>query len=156
MDKRMYNDNTKEELKLVQSLIDLDMGKKLINVLSKYKFFDLCRAIFCFNSWRYTRPHLQFYLTLNYVLCNIEQNGKCEIQTYSEFEKFIDEISPYYDGTFDDEIIPDFGEIKIPFNKVNYSVIVGTGYDLFFPFLVSVEALSNASLLTIISRGIYV
>lgn len=145
----MHNDNTKEELKYVQSLIDLEMGKKLINVLSKYKFFDLCRAVFCFNSWRYTRPHLQFYLTLNYVLCNIDQNGKCQIQTYSEFEKFIDEISPYYDGTFDDEIIPDFGEIKIPFNNVNYSVIVGTGYDLFFPFLVSVEALSNALNITV-------
>lgn len=129
---------------LNQSLVDVKLGNKLIKILKKYRFFDLCRAVFCFNSWRYTRPHLQFYLTLNYVLCNIKYDGQCKIETYDEFKNFVDEISPYYNGTFDDEIIPDFGEIKIPFNKVNYSVIVGTGHGLLFPFLVSIEALSNA------------
>lgn len=138
---KKFNNNKVFEFN--QQLIDISKGKNLIKALDKYCFFDLCRAIFCFNSWRYTRPHLQFYLTLNYVLCNITCKEQCKIETYTDFQKFIGEISPYYDGTFDDEIIPDFGEIKIAFNKTNYSVLMGTGHNLIFPFLESIEALSN-------------
>ena len=126
-----------------QLLIDNTIVDPLIKILDKYCFFDLSRAIFCFNSWRYTRPHLQFYLTLNYILCHIKTKEECKIESYEDFKNFINEISPYYNGVFDDDIIPDFGEIKIPFNNKFYSVILGTGHDLLFPFIESLEASSR-------------
>ena len=126
------------------NLIDKEKADKITKLFAMYNFFDLCRAVFCLNSWRYNRPHLQFYLTLNYSLCITKRNGNIKIETYDDFLSFCNDISQFYDGTFDDEIIPDFGEVKIPYYGTNYSVFLGTGYNFMFPFMENLEVLAKA------------
>ena len=46
--------------------VNYDLSKRMVAIFDEYDYFDLCRAVFCINSWRYTRPHLCLYLTLNY------------------------------------------------------------------------------------------
>ena len=117
------------------SLIDKNSAKKLFPILSEYSFFDLCRAVFCINSWRYNRPNLSFYLTLNYVLSKIDRTGTRPIQTYKQFMSFYDSIMEYNNSTLNDPIIPDFGEIKVVFNGTFYPILIGNGYNHAYPLM---------------------
>ncbi len=116
-------------------LIDKNSAKKLFPILSEYSFFDLCRAVFCINSWRYNRPNLSFYLTLNYVLSKIDRTGTRQIQTYKQFMSFYDSIMGYNNSTLNDPIIPDFGEIKVVFNSTFYPILIGNGYNHAYPLM---------------------
>lgn len=124
-------------------LYDAVSATKMMKIFQEYNFFDLCRAVFCINSWRYNRPHLQFYLTLNYALCITKQHGSKKISCYEELDEFFEKIKKFYSGIYDDEIIPDFGEIKIAFNNKYYPVYIGTGHNLLFPFMESLDVLSK-------------
>ena len=117
------------------SLIDKNSAKKLFPILSEYSFFDLCRAVFCINSWRYNRPNLSFYLALNYVLSKIDRTGTRPIQTYKQFMSFYDSIMEYNNSTLNDPIIPDFGEIKVVFNGTFYPILIGNGYNHAYPLM---------------------
>ena len=46
--------------------------------------------------------------------------------------------------SFEDDILCDFGEIKIPFDSKFYSVFVGTGYNYLFPFYQSIETIAKS------------
>lgn len=118
-----------------ESLIDRESAEKLFAIVSKYSFFDLCRAIFCLNSWRYNRPNLSFGLTLNYVVSKIDRTGKERIQTYEEFTSLYNVIRKYNNSALNDPIIPDFGEIKIAFNGAFYPVFIGNGYNQSYPLM---------------------
>lgn len=124
-------------------LYDKGLAEKLLTIFSKYKFFDLCRAIFCINAWRYNRAHLNFYLTLNYALTRCLLIGNKPIDKYDDFIEFFNELSPYLNSQFDDEIVPDFGDIKISFNNNFYPVFIGTGYNFMYPMMMSLYALSS-------------
>lgn len=118
-----------------QILIDKKLSKKLIPILSEYAFFDIGRAIFCLNSWRYNRPNLPFCLTLNYAISKIDRFGTKRIQTYKQFVSFYNTIKKYNNSAINDPIIPDFGEIKIAFNGSFYPVLIGNGYNHAYPLM---------------------
>ena len=118
-----------------QILIDKNASEKLIPILSEYSFFDLCRAVFCLNSWRYNRPNLSFCLTINYIISKIDRSGTRHIQTYKQFISFYDAIKKYNNTSLNDPIIPDFGEIKIAFNDTFYPMLVGNGYNHAYPLM---------------------
>lgn len=118
-----------------QILIDRKSTKKLFPILSEYSFFDLCRAIFCINSWRYNRPNLSLCLTLNYVLSKIDRAGTKHIQNYTQFCSFYEKVKKCNNSSLNDPIIPDFGEIKIAFNGSFYPVLIGNGYNHSYPLM---------------------
>ena len=125
--------------------VDAKYSAKVLTIFSQYKYLDLCKAVFCINSWRYTRPHLRLYISLNYCLLCCEKKGEKSIETYSDFVEFCNVIFQGYDTVYDDAIIPDFGEIKVAYNNRFYSVLMGTGHDLVFPFIQSIELLALKS-----------
>ncbi len=127
-----------------QVLIDKNASKKLIPILSEYSFFDLCRAIFCLNSWRYNRPNLSFGLTLNYVISKIDRSGTKRIQTYKQFISFYNTIKKYNNSAFNDPIIPDFGEIKVAFNGTFYPVLIGNGYNHAYPLMKCLDTIISS------------
>jgi len=117
---------------------------ELTQYFSKFNFDDLCKAVFCINSWRYNRAHISLCIALNYALCTCGRKGHRRIIRYNEFRNFCKHLYEGYDSILDDNIIPDFGEIKIKFSGHFYPVIMGTGFDLMFPFLQSLETISKA------------
>lgn len=121
-------------------LIDKNFVKKFYPIFSQYKYFEICRAVFCLNSWRYNRPNLSAYLTLNYVLSICDRNGSTQINTYDQFIDFCKLIKPTVNGSMNDDIIPDFGEIKISFNNKYYPVLIGNGYNHSYPFMKCLES----------------
>ncbi|MFA6627751.1 MAG: hypothetical protein WCT17_04405 [Bacilli bacterium] len=124
-------------------LVDETFSKFLCDVLKEYKREDLYMAAFCVNSWRYNRFHISFYLTLNNALIHAKSFGEKRINTYSEFKELINKISKKYDIAYDDEVLCDFGEIKVPFNGKFYSVFVGTGHNFLIPFYFSLETIAD-------------
>ena len=129
--------------------VNYDLSKHIVAVFDEYDYFDLCRAVFCINSWRYTRPHLCLYITLNYSLTVCNKKGNKNLKTYEEFMAFCNNLFKVYDTIYDDAIIPDFGEIKISYNEHFYPVLMGTGHDLVFPFLHSIDLLARKSKLSL-------
>ena len=125
--------------------VKYDLSKRIVAIFDEYDYFDLCRAVFCINSWRYTRPHLCLYITLNYSLTVCNKKGNKTLKTYEEFVAFCDNLFKEYNTVYDDAIIPDFGEIKISYNEHFYPVLMGTGHDFVFPFLHSIDLLARKS-----------
>lgn len=125
--------------------VNYELSKRIVAIFDEYNYFDLCRAVFCINSWRYTRPHLCLYITLNYSLAVCKKKGNKPLKTYEEFLLFCDKLFKEYDTLYDDAIIPDFGEIKISYNEHFYPVLMGTGHDFVFPFLHSIDLLARKS-----------
>ena len=42
--------------------VNYELSKRIVAIFDEYNYFDLCRAVFCINSWRYTRPHSYLFL----------------------------------------------------------------------------------------------
>ena len=136
--------NSEGDFAMSDNLFDMQLAHKLASIFSSYKYFDLCRAIFCVNAWRYNRAHLSFYLSLNYALSICGRSGQKNIKLYSEFVSFFDVLKANFSSRFEDEIIPDFGDIKISFNNNFYPVFLGTGYNFVFPMMQSLYTLSKS------------
>lgn len=125
--------------------VNYDLSKCIVAIFDEYDYFDLCKAVFCINSWRYMRPHLCLYITLNYSLTVCNKKGNKTLKTYEDFVLFCDKLFKQYDTVYDDAIIPDFGEIKISYNEHFYPILMGTGHDFVFPFLHSIDLLARKS-----------
>lgn len=128
----------------LDALYDRELAQEVASVFSAYNYFELCRATFCINAWRYNRAHLSFYLSLNYALLICEKGGQKNIDCYSDFVEFFNTLKPYFNSQFEDEITPDFGDIKISFNGNFYPVFLGNGYNFVFPMMQSLYALSKS------------
>ena len=124
-------------------LINQAFADYLVKVFEQYKKEDLFMVSFCIGSWRYNRPHLSFYLTINHALIHTKDFGEKRIDSYKTFRDFLVTISEKYDTKYDDDIISDFGEIKIPFNNKYHSVFVGTGHNFLLPFYFSLETIAE-------------
>ena len=110
-----------------------DNSKKLEKVISQYTIEDVTRAIFCINSWADNRSALAQTLTLNQSLSNIKEFGKQDIEEYSEFKAFFDEIAIYLPITYREDLtLNDFGEVKINVDSETFPVILGTGHEQVF------------------------
>lgn len=125
---------------LAEKLYNEKLGEELANILSKYNFFDVCRAVFCITSWRYNRKYLDFYLTLNYSLTVCKKTGLQAIDNYKDFEIFVTDVFSLYNPKPEqmfDEVPTDFGEVKITFKNQFYPVLLGNRYSYTFPLMVS-------------------
>lgn len=125
-------------------LYDVELSKELAVCFSEYDYFDLCNAIFCINAWRYNRAHLEFYLSLNYALKICGKGGTKLIKSYGEFCIFFESLKPKLNSVYNDEITPDFGDIKISFDEEFFPVFLGTGHGFVFPIMQSLYALSKS------------
>lgn len=125
-------------------LYDVELSKELAVCFSEYDYFDLCNAIFCINAWRYNRAHLEFYLSLNYALKICGKDGTKPIKSYGEFCIFFESLKPKLNSVYNDEITPDFGDIKISFDEEFFPVFLGTGHGFVFPIMQSLYALSKS------------
>lgn len=132
-----------DHISYLQKMNTTDLSENISIILSKYKYFDVCRAIFCLNSWRYNRSHFLFCVDLNRALKLSNRNGLKGIRNYFEFIELYKELIKFCNCELDDPIIPDVGEIKVNFQGKFYPVIMGTGHDFVFPFLQSLDVLAE-------------
>src|SRR5690606_21758049 len=59
--------------------------------------------------------------------------GKQDIEEYSEFKAFFDEIAIYLPITYREDLtLNDFGEVKINVDSETFPVILGTGHEQVF------------------------
>ena len=137
----MLETGMKEFLK--QTLYDKKLAGTLAPIFSTYNYFDLCRAVFCINAWRSNKVQLQFGLTLNYALTVCERKGEKRLQTYSEFTQFFNKIKQFFVDTNYDNILPDFGDIKVAYNEKFYPVFLGTGHNFVFPMMQSMYPIAR-------------
>ncbi len=126
------------------NLYDVNLSDELAISFSEYNYFDLCRAIFCINAWRYNRAHLEFYLSLNYALKTCNRDGTKPIESYGEFCGFFETLEPKLNSLYDDEVTPDFGDVKISFDDEFFPVFLGTCHGFVFPFMQSLYVLSKS------------
>lgn len=118
-------------------------SERISKILNEYDIKDSFMSAFCLNSWRYNRPHVSFYLTFNDALKQTKKFGSKKIKSYDDFLMFINKIIGNFDISHDDEIVCDFGEIKIPFQSNFYPVFIGTGHNFTIPFYMSLDFLSK-------------
>lgn len=126
------------------NLYDVKLSDELAINFSEYNYFDLCRAIFCINAWRYNRAHLEFYLSLNYALKICNRDGTKTIESYGEFCGFFENLKSKLNSLYDDEVTPDFGDVKISFDDEFFPVFLGTCHGFVFPFMQSLYVLSKS------------
>lgn len=118
-------------------------SERISKILNEYDIKDSFMSAFCLNSWRYNRPHISFYLTFNDALKQTKKFGTKKIKTYDDFLVFVNKIIENFKIFYNDEIVCDFGEIKIPFRSNFYPVFVGTGHNFTIPFYMSLDFLSK-------------
>ena len=131
---------------VIQSPYDNDFtilnADKILNLFSEYDFFDLCRAVFAINSFAQNRAHYQFSMGLNWCLSQLKNTGNKKIYNYEDFVDFFHKIKSFFVKTpLDDNICPDFGEVKINIEGQFYKVLIGTGFNNSFAFYILCEEL---------------
>lgn len=105
------------------------IAKKISNLIKKYNYRDVVRAIFCLNLWRRNRSALAQGLSLNMALSICTSFGTQKIDSFRDFTLFYEEISEYIRITsHEDYIIDDYGEVFINHAGKSFSVIIGTGH----------------------------
>lgn len=124
-------------------LVKNNEKNNLINLFREYNKEDIYCAAFCLSSWRYNRPHLVAYLTVNAAVIDLKTFGNKELKDYNDFKQLVDKINDIVSFEFEDEIICDFGEIKIQFKDKFYPVFVGTGNNFLIPFYENLDILSD-------------
>ena len=95
------------------------------------------------------RPHLVAYLTVNAAVIDLKTFGTKELKDYNDFKQLVDKINDIVSFELEDEIICDFGEIKIQFKDKFYPVFVGTGNNFLIPFYENLDILDMQSYRTI-------
>ena len=119
-------------------------SRNISAVLSKYKAFDIIRAIFCINSWIHNRSALAQTLTLNRALLYVGEFGKQSIDTYSELEILFNSLSNNLIITRNEDLtLNDFGEVKLIVDGIAYPVILGTGHEQVYNALSFVQTLAE-------------
>lgn len=120
---------------------ELDLLQKLFE---KYNFFDLCRSVYCINSYLPNRHHFEMNLILNYALSLCSRNGVKTIDKYDDFVCFSNCVSRIIKPSkFEDEIVTDNGEFKICFQNKFYSVFLGNSLSFSFPVYQCIEMISK-------------
>ena len=123
-------------------------SEKLKPLFNQYAFCDLAMAFFCISLKRENRSALENCLTLNQALLDNSDcaKGTQHINTYDEFELLFNQIQKLLPLTIaDDYIVPDFGEVKVVFQKKAYKTFIGTGHTQVFSCLSFLEAVAKNS-----------
>lgn len=106
---------------------------ELCAITNNYKFEDLVRAIFCINICVNNRSVLESTLALNAALFEYEEKDKKSIDTYEKFCGFFKEIEEILQADYmDDEVVEDFGDVKLVVDSKTYNIIIGNGYNQVF------------------------
>jgi hypothetical protein len=94
----------------------VEVARKLIAYLARFKYEDACRAVFCMNSWYRNRSAQQCAMAMNAALLTIEHFGDEPIGNYSDFQSSAKEIIRLCPvSPFEDYVIPVMGHTKVPF-----------------------------------------
>lgn len=123
-------------------------NKKKINKLSKlfscYAFNDVCKSIYCINSYLPNRSHFEMSIVLNEALIKANKDGSLLINDYESFIDFTKKIHKIIKPSFmDDPVVTDNGEFKISFEGKFYSVYLGNSFSMSFSVYMSMDAVSH-------------
>lgn len=102
---------------------------KLLSLVSRYKFEDVCRAAFCINSWHQNRSAQECAISLNASLAFSETFGAAPIVTYDEFKTFyaeLERLNPV-SPIIEDYVIPIMGHTKVYFQDKWWPALYGCG-----------------------------
>lgn len=115
---------------MLDSFFMLDNKKKTVSsILSQYDFDSAVSAVFAITSWRNNRGAQESCLALNAALAENKKWGHKTILTPDDLKAFFQLLYPILKTTsYDDPVLPDFGEIKLNYRSKYYSVITGTGH----------------------------
>lgn len=120
--------------------------EELSEIISEYAFFDICRAVFCINSWYRNRSAQESALSLNATLLRSESFGGRQIEKYEDLETLFEQIKPLISvSPLEDIVIPVMGHTKIEFGESWYPVIYGCGMVQECPRLCFAHAICTAS-----------
>lgn len=135
----------------IDSLVSNKMIKVLIGIFKEYTFESTAKAIYAINSYLPNRNLLDLYITLNYTFTILTQEGEKIITNYKDFIEFINRIKSVYkfNPMNSDIQVHDFGEILIPFDKVMYKILVGTGHNHSFVFHYFIDEIAKKRKTTI-------
>lgn len=107
---------------------------QLIILFENYDFFDLCRSVYCINSFLPNRFHLELSLVLNFALALCSREGVNSINDFDNFRSFVESVSNIIQpSAMDDDVVTDNGEFKISFENNFYSVFLGNSFSFSFP-----------------------
>lgn len=120
--------------------------EELSEIISEYAFFDICRAVFCINSWYRNRSAQESTLSLNAALLRSESFGGRQIEKYEDLETLFERIKPFISvSPLEDIVIPVMGHTKIEFGESWHSVIYGCGMVQEYPRLCFAHVICAAS-----------
>lgn len=112
------------------------MAKSLVPIMSEYKCSDIARCVFCINSWYQNRSFQTATIALNAALTMVENFGSKQIETFEEFTDFFTKIKKYcISSSFEDEVVPVMGQVKLLVSGKWRSVIYGCGMTREYPKL---------------------
>ena len=106
----------------------IENSATILPLIVRYKFEDVCKAVFCINSWYQNRPAQCFAFSANAALISAKNFGENPITTYEDFKAFFKEIesldlvSPY-----EDYVIPVMGHTKLYFKDRWWPAFYGCG-----------------------------
>lgn len=120
--------------------------EELSEIISEYTFFDICRAVFCLNSWYRNRSAQESVLSLNAALLRSESFEGKRIEEYEDLETLFERTKPFISvSPYEDIVIPVMGHTKIEFDGSWYPVIYGCGMVQEYPRLCFASAICTAS-----------
>lgn len=126
----------------------IERNKEKISKLSKlfgcYAFTDVCKSIYCINSYLPNRSHFEMSIVLNEALIKANKGGTLVINNYESFVVFTKKICKIIKPSFmDDPVVTDNGEFKISFEGKFYSVYLGNSFSMSFPVYMCMDAVSH-------------
>lgn len=106
----------------------IEKSVTILPVIACYKFEDVCRAIFCVNSWHQNRSAQGCTISLNAALISAETFGKNPITTYENFEAFFEELEKLnLVSAHEDYVIPIMGHTRLCFRGRWWPALYGCG-----------------------------
>ena len=131
---------TKDEIENDFSYLTNDDMERLVSIFSGYDFYEICKAVYCFNSYLGNRSHLELSLLLNLALTRCDKNGTMHISNYESFKSLVESyFFPLRNPIWDDPVATDNGEVRIFFGRKFYKVYLGNSYNLSFPLYQSMD-----------------
>lgn len=106
----------------------IEKSKVILPLITRYKFEDVCKAIFCINSWYQNRSAQGCIFSSNAALISGETFGESTIRTYEDFKAFFKEFARLNSASpHEDYVIPVMGHTKLYFRGHWWPVLYGCG-----------------------------
>ena len=122
--------------------------QKLKILFDEYEYESLAMAFFCISIKRGNRFALDNCFVMNQSLIEYsdKQGGNKSINDYREFAEFFDKLSNVISLSVNDEnVVADFGEVKVVFAGKAYKTFIGTGHSHVFSCLSYLNAIAEVT-----------